>query len=141
MLADAEMYTEILADDVDTVVEVMPLLVSEVDPLPVVDLVCRSSSPYTGALVGVASGENLHSEALATSALGEIRPLEMLMDEDVVRSCVLLAEASTLEVEFGTCAGQKLHTFRPSSQNRSRTNRLKPATKRFEKQRPAALLS
>jgi len=135
---DAEIFTEVLAEDADTVVEVTPLLVSDVEP---VDVGCRSSSSCTGALLGVVSGESLRSEALATSALGEIWPLEMLTDGEVVRICVLLVEVSTPEADFGTCTGQKLQTFRPSSQNRSSTKRLKPAAKRFEKQRLAALVS
>ena len=141
VLFDAEIFTEVLAEDADTVVEVTPLLVSDVEPLPTVDVGCRSSSSCTGELLGVVSGESLRSEALATSILGEIWPLEMLTDGEVVRICVLLVEVSTPKADFGTCTGQKLQTFRPSSQNRSSTKRLKPAAKRFEKQRLAALVS
>ena len=80
-------------------------------------------------------------ESLGTSALGEIWPIEMLTDGEVVRICVLLVEVSPPDAELGTCTGQKLQTFRPSSQNRSSTKRLKPVAKRFEKQRLAAFVS
>lgn len=141
MLSDAEIFAEEPADEVDTVVEMKSLLVSDVDPPPTVDVGCRRSNSCTGALGGVVSGESLRSEALTTSVPGEIWPPEMLTDGEVVRLCVLLIEVLPSEAEFGTCTGQKLQTFRPSSQNKSSTKRLKPTAKRFEKQRLAALVS
>lgn len=84
VLPDVEIFAEGVVDDVDIVIEVRSLFVSDVDTLPIADVGCRNLSSCTGVLVGVVSGESLFSEVLATSTLGEIWPLEMLTDAEVV---------------------------------------------------------
>jgi hypothetical protein len=86
----------------DITVKELLELATELDTLRVVGEVCRSSS------AGVSSSREYDDERISAAwawvarALAEIWPFEMLTDEVVVKSWVLLAEASALDVEFGT---------------------------------------
>ena len=70
--------------------------------------------------------------------LGVIWELDIVTEDDVIETSVLLAEAAVFSTDVGSWTGQKLHTRRAWSQYKSRTNRRKPVASKVLMQRAMA---